>query len=401
MLQALFNTPIDTAKAIGRYRYYRYRQNDLQLQDDNCTLTGAHLRDFLDLGCVPASQKTEIHDRRRDLLYALTMPLRPIENGMIDPVGKRAWLAMVARAKFAAQQPCATPRFGGETLKEDRDDFGTCERGGLAELFEMLQALAADVEDGLPADAPARMVVTVIAHSAGTILANEIIERYPCAPYKDVVFMGAALTIRDAVNGTLAVLDDKARGLLCNIGEPNPATDRVSRQSPRPFGFYNLSLHPKAEARSKGAYGVIPAGSLLAWIDDIFVDPADPLERTLGQWTNVMTAMNCRDQRPEGDTTKNCDPLFFNGHRLKALYRPRVLLHFKRFGLGVDDPRYHGDFSNGADPDSGVHFAYWDPECWRPGGDSCAMPRSTTNNQPAIAAPTLVHELGAPSKTSQ
>ena len=393
-LQAVFNMPLDTAKALGRYWYHQSQQNNLTLQDINCTLTHTALakRDTnidhdlgvdhdlgIDLGCVPTADEQEIHDRSRNLLYVLTTPLRPIENGVIDPVGKRAWLAMVARAKFAARQPCAIPSYAGATTEKNREDYGKCEPGGLAELFMMLQDLAESVERDQSADAPPRLVVTVVAHSAGAILANEIIERYPCVPYKNVVFMAAAVTIRDTINGTLSVLDGKQRGQLCKEldhetktrNEPGRPKLHVAHQAPLPFAFYNLSLHPKAEARSKDWRGAIPAGSLLEWIDDIFVDPADPLERTLGQWTNVMAAMNCKSGYKSTEI-KSCDPLFFNGRRLAAL-RGSGLLHFKRFGLNADDPHYHGDFSNGSHRENGVTFAYWNPNCWLPGTDSCAV----------------------------
>jgi hypothetical protein len=37
--------------------------------------------------------------------------------------------------------------------------------------------------------------------------------------------------------------------------------------------FYNLSLHPEAEARDLEVSGAAPIGSLLEWIDDIFETP--------------------------------------------------------------------------------------------------------------------------------
>jgi hypothetical protein len=103
--------------------------------------------------------------------------------------------------------------------------------------------------------------------------------------------------------------------------------------------LYNLSLHPKAEARDLEVSGAAPVGSLLEWIDDIFETPVTPIERTMGKWENIVYAENQFDH----DATKR--------------------MYFHRFGLRSPDPIMHGQFANPASSNCPV-VHYWDPAYW-------------------------------------
>src|SRR6516225_5133917 len=105
----------------------------------------------------------------------------------------------------------------------------------------------------------------------GRLVTDEMMINFPDLPYQNVVFMAAAGRIRDFKQTT----------------EPVLRTHRC-----KDLRFYNLSLHPEAEARDLEVSGAAPIGSLLEWIDDIFETPVTPIDRTLGKWQNVVYAEN-------------------------------------------------------------------------------------------------------------
>ena len=124
--------------------------------------------------------------------------------------------------------------------------------------------------------------ITFAGHSMGTIVANEIISQHPSLPWKNVIYMAAAASIRDT----------------------NYHLTPVLRANPD-IRFYNTMLHPLAEARELmqipgrafGIFppytippkGIAPHGSLLEWIDEMFEGPRSPDQRTIGKWHNVQT----------------------------------------------------------------------------------------------------------------
>src|SRR5262249_46576749 len=106
-------------------------------------------------------------------------------------------------------------------------------------------------------DACDALRITVIGHSMGEIVLNELMENFPDLPYQNIVYMAAAGSIRDF----------------------KAMTEPVLRRPRCPdLKFYNLSLHPKAEERDLEEFGFAPIGSLLMWIDDIFETPVTPLD---------------------------------------------------------------------------------------------------------------------------
>jgi hypothetical protein len=51
--------------------------------------------------------------------------------------------------------------------------------------------------------------------------------------------------------------------------------------------FYNLMLHPLAESHDLEKWGLVPEGSLLEWIDEMFGGAKSVDDRMFGKWTNV------------------------------------------------------------------------------------------------------------------
>ncbi|MFT7462371.1 MAG: hypothetical protein ACI9EF_000711 [Pseudohongiellaceae bacterium] len=128
--------------------------------------------------------------------------------------------------------------------------------------------------------------VTVIAHSMGAIVANEMVRAYGWREtvsgrrlfdFRDVVYMGAACTLKEFADTMLAYL------------KQNKETH-----------FYNLCLHPDAEENDRYGWGVLPHGSLLEWIDTFITEQESEMDRTLGKWNNIMRALPIVDHlRPD------------------------------------------------------------------------------------------------------
>jgi len=166
--------------------------------------------------------------------------------------------------------------------------------------------------------------ITLIGHSMGAILLNDMIRMFNDLPYKNIVYMGAACSIRDLETSVIPYL-----------------------QKDSTAQFYNLSLHPLAEKREIN-YGDIPSrGSLLAWIDNFYASPQTHLDRTLGQWQNIIQATHIFPESVKGQVT------------LKAF-------GLRAFGLGKNPQRRQvlKDATNQTGPNA--HAEFNDYEFWKP-----------------------------------
>lgn len=154
--------------------------------------------------------------------------------------------------------------------------------------------------------------ITLVGHSMGAIVINEVLTTYPDLPIKNLVYMAPACSVRDAQKFVVPYL----------------------RRHPE-SRFFLLTLHPIAEADEKFSmlpwYDLVPRGSLLEWIDNWYTTPPSHADRTLGKWLNVIPAIH-----------------------IFADVRERVFL--KSFPVGGEPaPERHGDFNA---------FAFWKPAFW-------------------------------------
>lgn len=166
--------------------------------------------------------------------------------------------------------------------------------------------------------------VTMIGHSMGAIIVNELIYRFPDdLPYTDIVYMAAAAGADDTRDAIQPLLLDKK-----NI--------RV----------FNLVLHPLNDARERYAKGSVPSGSLLMWVDEMYQQAVTPDGKTFGYWPNA----------------KASQIIFHNEIKDQILYRV-----FSRrpngdpFCTGLDclpaNPTEHGGFNND-------DMCFWRPAFW-------------------------------------
>ncbi len=126
-------------------------------------------------------------------------------------------------------------------------------------------------QDQMIRDALANARITLIGHSMGAIVINELLERFRNLPYADIVVMASAASLRDT------------RRVLNRYFEDNPG------QHPDTY-FYSLMLHPLNDAREREYGGAVPSGSLLIWIDEMYDVPKTPEDKVFGFWPTAKSA---------------------------------------------------------------------------------------------------------------
>jgi pimeloyl-ACP methyl ester carboxylesterase len=208
-------------------------------------------------------------------------------------------------------------------------DYLVRSRAGAVELF--LNTL----EQQLPADG--NYSITLIGHSMGAIVANEILLRHPRKlPIDNIVYLAAACSVKECEDAVVPYLRQKE-------GRGGSAQ------------FYSLSLHPIAEITetfmspekkhpsaldySKASIGLfVPRGSLLHWLDAFFTTPLNLEDRRLGKWS---TAISSAGIFPSDVSER---------------------IHLTMFPVGLSDlPQKHGQFDSVTFP-----TRFWQRKFWLP-----------------------------------
>ena len=244
--------------------------------------------------------------------YAITAPVRALTTPLALGFGEPAWRNMVRRTRTSIHAVTEFPDEGadavaGGTTKSCVADPPTSAAdtavilrdcfprgaGGFSRAFQWLAACYADAvrhagarppnplstaPDGCPLgplspeqrDALQNLRITMIGHSMGTIVLNELVGLYPKLPYEALVYMAGAASIRDTQTAIVPVLRDN-RGCT---------------------KFFGLMLHPMNEARESSGHGLILSGSLLSLVDEFLEKPKTLGDRTIGQWRNLKMALH-------------------------------------------------------------------------------------------------------------
>lgn len=217
---------------------------------------------------------------QRLIIFWMLQPLHWIVHPLLDMIGKRAWDNMLRRTR---------------TLIWHNPDIHTHES---TPAFSRFLSALTQLEN--------KPRIDIIGHSMGSIVINEAFLRQPDIPCSNIIFMGAACSVRGFLNST-------GKRLL---------TDST-------VNFFNICLHPTAEISEYNKCWLV-RGSLLSWIDNFFADIVTYEDRTLG-------------------TFENCVSL----HSL--LPKKRQLL-LKSFSIYEEDgPQKHGEFSQ---------YRFWDQAFW-------------------------------------
>jgi hypothetical protein len=266
---------------------------------------------------------------------ALTIPTKLIGSMFIDAFGKSAWEIMLRRTHMLYHTEREFFESRKVAVDEGMPEIPTARiepDGALSVFLRRLQEMM-DRNGGREA-----WDITLVGHSMGTIVLNQMIREFGlkaatgsdgktatsgvALPFNRIVYMAGAATVRDYQDSLFPYL-------------------RANRNAE----VFHLVLHPKAEVRERFDPGIPyldfpPRGSLLVWVDDFLSAPETPLDRTVGRYENLLTAV----------------------HNTPDELLGRV--HIKAFGTGRDvrAPQKHGDFTS--------HLKFWKPECWwSPGAD--------------------------------
>jgi hypothetical protein len=281
--------------------------------------------------------------------FAALSPFRAISTPLIGP-GEAGWRNMVRRTRISVR---AVEEFPGESDAAKTDlEAQTCAdhlqgngsklrrcyprgAGGFARFFQWLQSCATGESitknaDGCPLEEPkkteakdllANMRITMIGHSMGAIVINELVQLFPNLPYENLVYMAGAASVRDTARAVTPILREN-RGCT---------------------KFYNLMLHPMNDAREPTGEGFLLSGSLLVYVDEFLETPKTLPDRTVGQWRNIKMTR----------------------HLFPIEVRKWMLFHvFDREAQPIIDefdwnPTKHGEFND-------LNMPYWREDFWKP-----------------------------------
>lgn len=232
------------------------------------------------------------------LSNALTLPIRVVTMPIVDAAGSSAWRNMLRRTSMFF-----------DTQEEFETDFvPEGAKGGLSRFLDRLEQQCDKERDGWE--------ITLVGHSMGAIIVNQILRRYPTLPVKNIVYMAAACSVREYQDSVF------------------PFMERPEHRDTR---MYHLVLHEDAETNEIfWAYPeFVPRGSLLIWIDNFYERPDTWLDRRAGRWVNLMAGIHLREKS----------------------ISDRVFI--KQFDVGRDapqgNPQVHGGFGQ---------FAFWEQSFW-------------------------------------
>jgi pimeloyl-ACP methyl ester carboxylesterase len=255
---------------------------------------------------VVTAPDTDAHQREvgRFITYSLLWPVRLVSTPLAHGLGEAGWTNMLRITRTTVNRSIEF------NLNRDADGTNGCpndfaERarqftkgtGVFAEFFETTlryhkgrelprsewrcigdheepetqPTAEVKAEDRLIYEALANAQITLIGHSMGAIVINELLDRFADLPYADIVVMASAASLRD----TRRVFNQYYENKPDNAAETH---------------FYSLMLHPLNDAREREYGGAVPSGSLLMWIDEMYNVAKTPDDKVFGFWPTAKSA---------------------------------------------------------------------------------------------------------------
>ena len=263
----------------------------------------------------------------------VTFPSRLIVAPVLDGVGTSSWNNMLRRVSllYHVDDEFHTDRSLSQSSREN-DQLGLSRvpaSGGLSRFMDkFIRKYGSDFKAN-----PGDWEITLVGHSMGTIVLNEMIGDYGVIPNET---LRRLIVVPEKDNAPL-ILPFKRIVYMASASTVRHYEDRVI-----PYliqnecaQFYNLMLNRMAEIRETNALGLSPRGSLLVWIDDFLSGPLTHRDKTLGRFDNFLVTV----------------------HDTPEAVKDRI--HIKTFSTGSPvkdkEPEAHGDFGN---------LKFWDDQCW-------------------------------------
>lgn len=262
--------------------------------------------------------------------YLITFPTKLVSAPILDAGGTSAW-AIMLRSVSQLFHYDGEPRIHNNLNHAHSNGESDESRGALYFFFKELRKKICQPNDRERCSNPNQWEITLVGHSTGAIIAHHILREFEDLPIKNIIYMGAASSIRDYQETVFPYLEKKNNALSSEERNCNPA-----EASQKPTCVYHLMLHEAAESGEwiSDIIDPLPRGSLLVWLDNFLSQPMSREDRTLGRFTNFITTV----------------------HHTPGKLRPYI--HVKKFGVGeaVEEPKKHGDFSR--------KLKFWDSKCW-------------------------------------
>lgn len=326
------------------------------------------------------------------LLYAVTLPVKPVSIFIVDAAGTGSWQVMRRRVELLFQRQDELEGFdsgdGGEPRVHRR-------REGLLLLMDELAALQDELD----------LRIAVVGHSMGTIVMNRLLfhsQMYGHLGHSGHDERDGGREADTDVDGVVDVVHGAHRGHAGHDGHDghgvaDAAADDPPADGPRlrlpafedivylaaacslrdyeqsAFSYllhdpgarvFHVVLDPDEELDEDNAFDLAPRGSLLVWVDDFLAQPSTPMDRTAGRYDNLMVAL------------PNTPAALRRQVHVRVLPRGDALL-----------PAKHGQFTDPAETSGS--FRFWRRESWWRFWEDGVPVRATraTIDQEAFAAP--------------
>nr|VFK17593.1 MAG: hypothetical protein BECKLFY1418C_GA0070996_103320 [Candidatus Kentron sp. LFY] len=269
------------------------------------------------------------------LQLSLAAFLKPITTPFACTLPKPAWDVMLRRTNTVFRREC-----------DFNEDSGYGKQGTGA-----LSVFLRKFEDRFKNELREKSIeITLIGHSMGAIIVNKMINLHPDLPYRNIVHMASADSMRNFIEIVVPYMKKH---------------DYVN--------FYSLSLHPKNENREENYGGVVPSGSLLVWIDNMYTTPETIMDRRSGRWDNMKRVIHMISAAKEDGRSKlpavmpvdmpKCQAMDDKGTKVSEQLSAEITkapldrMHFKVFGIGnTCEPQEHGGFDE--------YDGFWNKPYW-------------------------------------
>lgn len=252
------------------------------------------------------ADNAEENGHARELAWAATAPIKLLTTPFAHELPKPAWNMMNRRISTLFHE---TQEYypKGETP----DTYSSLGNGALSLLLQRMAQchyLPKPNNQPTPHKGPTSnhkksYEVTLVGHSMGTIVINQLLRTFHDYEYEKIIYMGAAASIDESVH---------------SLGNYLAKHENSN--------FFSLMLHPDNENWEENWGGTIPDGSLLVKIDESYDEPRSETDRTFGRWTNIQQAR----------------------HLFPETVRENGQMHYKIFGIGQlpQNPQKHGEFGD-------------------------------------------------------
>lgn len=219
--------------------------------------------------------------------WSVWNPVKLVTAPLVDGLGTGAWNSMLRRTDLVLRR---NDGFNG--ISEEKSDTA---------VTKFFKKISSDLN---------QEELTLIGHSMGTIIANNIIARFQQIKFKEIVYMAAACSIKDI-----------------ELVVPPYMQKNVDTK------FYSLSLNPYRDIAENSLLDFVPRGSLLMWIDDTLGANNSFQDKTAGFWFNMVRGASEAFKEPS--------------------IRNRV--HLTQFGIKDGTPQKHGAFGD---------YMFWNERFW-------------------------------------